>query len=86
MNDVKFKLDINGLRELMKSSEMQSVLQQAGNSVAARGTAMSGGKYSARVHTASYTAIANIYPDSDKARRDNWDKNTALKALQGGGL
>ena len=86
MNDVKFKLDINGLRELMKSSEMESVLQQAGDSVAARGTAMSGGEYAARVHTATYTAIANIYPNSDKARKDNWEKNTALKALHGGGL
>ena len=86
MSKVDFKLDINGLRELMKSGEMQEALQEAGNAVASRGSSMSGESYGTRVHTASYVAICNVYPDSDEARKDNYENNTMLKALSSAGL
>lgn len=86
MSKVEFKLDINGVRELMKSSEMQSALQEAGDAVASRGQSMSGEAYGTRVHEASYTAICTVYPDSDEARKDNWANNTAVKALSSSGL
>ena len=86
MSNIKFKLDINGLRELMKSGEMQEVLQEAGNAVASHGSSMSGENYGTRVHTASYVAICTVFPDSDEARQDNYEKNTVLKALGSSGL
>ena len=86
MSNVRFELDINGLRELMKSGEMQSVLQEAGDAVAGHGSAMSGEPYGTRVHEASYVAICTVFPDSDEARADNYEHNTALKALGSSGL
>ena len=87
MSKMDFKLDINGLRELMKSEEMQEVLSEAGESVTNIASNMSDGEpYGVRPHTASYVAIANIYPDSEKAAEMNSDMNIALKALTSSGL
>ena len=83
---VKFELDINGLRELMKSAPMQTALKEAGESVAARAESDSGEPYGVRVHTASYVAIANVYPETDDARFENYENNTVLKALSASGL
>lgn len=77
MGSVDFKLDIKGLRELMKSQEMQDILTDAGRQCAGN----AGQGYDSRVHTASYVAIANVYPDSEEAAKENSDKNTLLKAL-----
>ena len=82
MAKVEFELDINGLRELMKGPEMQGALEDAGNAVASA----AGGDYGVRVHVASYVAIANVYPDSKEAAKDNYENNTLLKALGSAGL
>ena len=79
---VEFKLDINGLRELMKSAEMQGALEEAGQSVASA----AGGDYGHRVHVASYVAICNVYPDTKEAAKDNYENNTLEKALGSAGL
>ena len=73
---------MKGLNELMKSSEMQSALKSAGDSVARS----SGADYAAEVHTASYTAISNVYPNSKRAAHENFKDNTLLKSLQASGL
>lgn len=85
MSNVDFELDINGLRELMKSGEMKSVLNEAGRAVESKAEAMSGEEYGHRVHDASYVSIVNIYPDSKEAAKDNFENNTALKALSSSG-
>lgn len=79
---VEFELDINGLRELMKGPEMQAVLQEAGDAVASG----AGGDYGVRVHVADYVAIANVFPESQEAAKDNYENNTLLKALGSAGL
>lgn len=79
---VEFELDINGLRELMKGQEMQAVLQEAGDAVASG----AGGDYGVRVHVADYVAIANVFPESKEAAKDNYENNTLLKALGSAGL
>lgn len=87
MSKMNFQLDINGLRELMKSEEMQTVLTEAGDEVANIASNMSDGEpYGVRPHTASYVAIANIYPDSEAAAKMNSDMNIAVKALSSSGL
>lgn len=83
---VRFELNISGLRELMKSPAMHSVLEQAGGQVASRARSLSGEEWGTRVHDASYVAICNVYPDSDEARADNYENNTAVKALSSSGL
>ena len=87
MSKFQFKLNINGLRELMKSDEMKSCLQEAGDKVAGNGTSLSGGgAYGTRVHDANYVSICNVYPDDEQAAKDNRANNTALKALSASGL
>ena len=87
MSKMDFKLDINGLRELMKSEEMQEVLSEAGESVANIASNMSDGEpYGVRPHVASYVAIANVYPASEAAAKMNSDMNIAVKALSSSGL
>lgn len=81
-SSVEFELNINGLRELMKSSAMQSQLEAAGKSVAAA----AGSEYGTRVHTASYVAICNVYPASKKAAEENYEDNTLLQGLGSAGL
>jgi len=79
---VEFELNIEGLRELMKSGEMQSALDAAGSAVARS----AGGDYGVRTHVASYVAIANVYPDSEEAAKKNLKENTLVKALGSAGL
>ena len=77
-----FELNLPGLNELMKSAEMQAVLTQAGNAVASA----AGGDYGVRTHVASFFAIANVYPNSAKAAKDNFENNTLVKSLGAAGL
>ncbi len=86
MSSVKFELNINGLRELMKGAEMQGVLNQAGSKVAQIAQNMSGHKYGSRVHDASFVSICNVYPEDAEGRSDNYENNTAVKALSSSGL
>ena len=66
----------------MKSAEMQEILQQAGDAVAAA----AGEDYDASVHVADYTAIANVYPTTAKAAAEVYENNSLLKALGAAGL
>lgn len=81
-NNVKFKLNLPGLNELMKSSEMQSALKEAGQAVANA----AGSDYTAEVHTANWIAISNVYPDSKRAASENFKENSLLKAVGSVGL
>ena len=83
---VKFKLDINGLRQLMKSTEMKAVLTEAGQQVARNASGMSGEEWDSRVHDASFVSICNVYPATPEARAENYENNTAIKALSSSGL
>ncbi len=82
MANVDFKLNINGLQEIMKSGEMQSALSEAGAAVANA----AGDDYGYRVHTASFVSLCNVYPESKKAAKDNYEKNSLLKAAGAVGL
>lgn len=78
--NVRFELDINGLRQLMKSEEMQAHLNACGSAMAG------GGEYGTRTSVASYVAIANVFPNSKKAAKDNYENNTLLKMAGAIGL
>lgn len=75
---LEFKLDILGWNELCKSEWMHEVLDEAAGNVAS-----SQPDYAFRTHNASFTAIANVYPDSDEAAKDNLKNNTLLKMVGG---
>lgn len=80
--NVKFVLNLAGLNELMKSPQMESILEAAGQSVAQA----AGAEYGSRVHQASFVAICNVYPDSKKAANENFKENSLLKAIGAVGL
>lgn len=81
-NNVKFKLNLPGLNELMKSPEMVEALLDAGEAVANA----AGSDYAAEVHLANWIAISNVYPNSKHAAHENYTSNTLLTALGSIGL
>lgn len=82
MANVDFKLNLPGLNELMKSSEMQAHLQRAGQAVASS----AGGDYGHQTYVLNFVAVENIYPASKRAAHENFTNNTLLKALGSVGL
>lgn len=82
MADFKFELNLPGLNALMKSTEMQAVLDDAGEMVAS----MAGDEYAASPKTGRWVGFSNVYPNSKKAARENYKENTLLKALYASGL
>ena len=86
MSKVKFDLDLQGLNALMKSPEMQSVLQQTGDAVASRATAMASNakaEYEAVTYPIRWIAVTNVRCANSEAIRENLKNNTLLKALGG---
>ena len=77
MSKVIFKLNKSGVQELLQGEDMQSVLKQAGDAVAAR----AGTDYACDIHVFTKRAVAHVYPNSAEAAQDNYDNNTLLKAL-----
>jgi len=86
MSRIKFELNLDGLRELMKSSEMQEVLGEAGEVVIANGQSLSGEPYGKKIVTAKYVSICQVFPVGYAGYKDSIDNNTALKALSSSGL
>ena len=80
--DVTFKLNLKGLNEFMKSSEVQAALDDAGEAV----KKAAGDGYDTSSKKGRYIGFSNVFPDDDKAKRDNLKNNTLLKALQASGL
>lgn len=84
MNKVEFELDIEGLRELMKSSEMQEILREIGVDVANKASMISGGEeYGYDHHIADYVAIETIFPESKAAAKASYQDNVLEKSLSG---
>ena len=85
MSNTKFEFDLGGLRELMKSPEMSSQLQEAGwAAVNAADSSCVG--YMTDLHIAPFTAVCTVYPGTKEAGLDNYLNNTLLKAVQATGL
>jgi hypothetical protein len=76
---VKFELNHAGVKELLKSDEMKSVCE----SYARRALSGLGAGYSVNTYVGANRCNAEVTADSDKARRENSQNNTILKALGG---
>ena len=80
MSKVDFKLNSAGVRELLKSPEMQGICREYGANVlssAGDGYVMEDRSYPERSGVV-------VRPDTPKAFADNLNNNTLLKALGGG--
>ena len=82
MSKIRVELNLAGINAMMKSEGVVSVLQAAGNAVASA----AGTGYESSTHQASYVAIANVWANDKKSRKDNLDNNTLLKAVGAVGL
>lgn len=80
MSDVKFKLDLKGLNELMKSPEMQGVLTDAAQRIA--GAAGDGYEVEA-AHPLSFVAISGVRAATYDSYYDALENKTLEKAAGG---
>ena len=78
MSKVRFKLNRDGVRQLMKSEEAQAMLVQIGNNVRNR----CGDGYDMNVHVGKNRANVMVWAATYQSRRDNYRNNTILKALK----
>lgn len=88
MSKVDFKLNLPGLNQLMRGAEMQGVLKEKGAEVMSRAYSMSqipGSEYNMDTKPIRWIAVTNVRAGNYEARKDNYENNTLLKALRGGG-
>lgn len=74
-----FRFNLAGLNTIMRSGEMQGIL----NDVASRIAAVAGDGYEAETARAlAFDGIASVYASTYEAKLDNSDNNTLLKAAE----
>lgn len=78
MAKMKFKLNYDGVGQLLKSAEMQGVLEEKATGIKNR----AGEGYAQDVYVGKTRANAMVYADSYKAKRDNKKNNTLLRAVR----
>lgn len=78
MAKMKFKLNHDGVGQLLKSQEMQGVLEEKATDIRNR----AGEGYKQDTYVGKTRANAMVYADSYKAKRDNMKNNTLLKAVR----
>ena len=77
---ITFKLDLPGLNALMKSSEMQGVI----NDTAAKIAGAAGSGYGIEAaHPIGFVAIGSVFAESRLAKIENSKNNTLEKAAKG---
>lgn len=78
MGKLKFELNSAGVRELLKGSEIQSVLNAKASEIRSR----CGNGYEQDSHVGKSRANAMVWAESFKAKRDNKKNNTLLKSVK----
>ena len=79
MSKVKFELNKQGVRDLMKSSEMAEICTGYANSALGR----LGAGYSVSTYTGANRFNAEVFTETYQAKRDNLKNNSILKAVFG---
>lgn len=79
MSKTIFKLDRAGVGQLLKSAEMMSICEEHARAIQAK----CGDGYEVTTHTGKTRVNASVAATTYKARRDNLDNNTLLKAVRG---
>ncbi len=77
-NKVRIELNREGVRALLRSSEMMDVVTGIANSAQGR----LGSDYEVTTHTGKNRVNASIEAATSKARRENMETNSILKALK----
>lgn len=77
MSKVKIVLNSAGIREMLRSEEMQAVLEEHAAQISGR----CGSGYAHDVHLTGGRAVASAFAETPDAIQDNLDNNTLLRAL-----
>ena len=78
MSKMKFKLNSSGVRQLLQSAQMQTVLEQQASAVRNR----AGVGYKQDTYVGKNRANAMVWAETHQAKRDNMKNNTLLKAVR----
>lgn len=79
MSKGRFKLNRKGVRELLKSQEMMNVVTEYADQVQKK----AGDGYEVSQYIGKNRVNVSVYAETRKARKDNLEHNTLLKALGG---
>lgn len=79
MANVKIELNREGVRELLRSGEMMAACEEQANKACAK----LGSGYKVTTKIGKTRVNASIAAESYKARKENAESNTILKALKG---
>lgn len=78
-NQVKFQLNPEGVRQLLTSPEMMAICKEHAD----RAAGSLGAGYEVTTHTGPKRVNAEVAAMTYKARKDNSENNTILKAIRG---
>jgi len=78
MSKDKFELNSAGVRDLLKSSEMQALLTEKASAIKNR----CGDGYEQDIYVGKNRANAMVWAETYKARKENSKNNTILKAIK----
>lgn len=78
MSKMQFKLNSSGVSSLLKSAEMQSVLEKKATDVKNR----CGDGCEQDIYVGKNRANAMVRAETTKAKKDNYNNNTLLKAVR----
>lgn len=79
MAKVEFKLNREGVRQLLQSEEMANVCRGYANEIQGR----CGEGYEVTTFTGKTRVNASVHAATPEARRENLENNTLLKAVRG---
>lgn len=77
MSKVRIEIDDNAIRSILKSAEMQKLVENEALQVVSR----AGGTFDHATHVAETRVYASVYPTSYEDILENSKNNTLLKAL-----
>ena len=78
MSKMQFKLNSSGVSSLLKSAEMQNVLEKNASAIKNR----CGDGYEQDIYVGKNRANAMVRAETTKAKKDNYNNNTLLKAVR----
>lgn len=78
MSKMQFKLNSSGVSSLLKSAEMQNVLEKKATDIKNR----CGDGYEQDIYVGKNRANAMVRAETTKAKKDNYNNNTLLKAVR----
>ena len=79
MSNLKIELNSDGVRKLLQSNEMKAICEEHANEALGR----LGDGYAVTSMTGKNRVNASVFAESNKAKKENMESNTILKALGG---